>query len=486
MVSASWIYLTIGVFFAASFLIAHYGRMKTGKGLEEYFIAGRRLGGIVSAFTYSATTYSAFMMIGLVGFTYVGGVGALGFELIYLMGLMVAVMVGLRFYAAGRLRGYVTPAQFLGDRYENRFASVVMAAACLVFLVPYMSVQLVGPAYLINTLSGGQIPFVVGVLFMGFVIAAYTWWGGMRAVAWTDALQASMMITLALILLFFVIQIGLGGFGSFFSALETEYPELLVVPGPGKFFNFPKFLGLTLPWFFFSITNPQVVQRFFVPKSVWSLKNMFRGFLVFGFIYTIIVTLLGLAAKILLPDLANPDLAMPSLLTLVPAPLALLVMVGILAAAVSTVDSILLSLSSMTAVDLYKGLRPGASELGGLRVGKATVLIMAAVIVAFSIRPAGLLVELSVMSSAGLLQFVPAVLGGFFWKRSTAAGAVSSILVGISVVGFLYFTRTFPLGHWPGVWGILCSSIVFVVVSFLTRPPKRVERFIDILSRKPD
>ena len=291
------------------------------------------------------------MMVGLVGFTYAGGVGALGFELIYFMGIMLAVLFGVRFYLAGRAGGYVTPAQLLGAKYGSRLLQALIALVCLVFLIPYMSVQLIGSGYLLETLSGGQIPYGLAVVAIGMIVAFYTFWGGMRAVAWTDAVQALIMIVAALTLLVYVVQVLVGGFDVLALRLEAEYPELLRVPGPPRgadqWFSFPHFLGLTIPWFFFSITNPQVVQRFFIPRSIGSLRNMIRGFLAFGFAYTIIVTLLGLACRLLIPSLPKPDLAMPTLLGFVPAPLALIVMVSILAAAVSTSDSILLALSSI-------------------------------------------------------------------------------------------------------------------------------------------
>jgi len=474
LISGFWVALSVAIFFIVSFMLAHLGRIHTGKGLSEYYVAGRNVGGFISALTYSATTYSAFMMVGLVGFTYAGGVGALGFELIYFMGVMLAILFGIRFYMAGRKKEYITPAQLLGAKYGSRFLQALVALICLVFLIPYMSVQLIGSAYLLETLSGGQIPYGLAVVTVGIIVAFYTFWGGMRGVAWTDAIQALIMIVAALTLLVYVVQVLVGGFNVLVLRLETEHPELLTVPGPprgaGRWFSFSHFLGLTIPWFFFSITNPQVVQRFFIPKSIGSLKNMIRGFLVFGFTYTIIVTLLGLASKLLIPNLSKPDLAMPTLLGLVPAPLALIVMVSILAAAVSTSDSILLTLSSMATIDIYKNLKPKASEKESLKFGKIVIGIIMVLLVLFSLKPLGLIVELSVTSSAYLLQFVPATFGAFFWKKTNAKAATTSIILGCLVTGVLYFTNIKPLGLWPAIWGILINTLTFIILSLVVKP----------------
>src|SRR5690625_2692750 len=93
--------------------------------MSGYFLGNRKMGGFVSAMSYSATTYSAFMLIGLAGLTYTGGVGALGFELIYLCGVTLVLIFGPRFWLAGKKFGYVTPSEMLGDRYQNRAVGTV-------------------------------------------------------------------------------------------------------------------------------------------------------------------------------------------------------------------------------------------------------------------------------------------------------------------------------------------------------------------------
>ncbi|RKX56172.1 MAG: sodium:solute symporter family protein, partial [Thermotoga sp.] len=77
--------LGIFIWFAIGCFISYRAKKKTGPGIAEYFIANRKIGGFIAAMTYSATTYSAFMMVGLVGMAYVVGVSAMGFELTYLM-----------------------------------------------------------------------------------------------------------------------------------------------------------------------------------------------------------------------------------------------------------------------------------------------------------------------------------------------------------------------------------------------------------------
>lgn len=480
--SALSVYAAFFAYVAAGTLVAILARRGLTLGLEDYFLANRSLGGAVLALSYAATTYSAFMMVGLAGLTYRGGVGALGFELIYLSGLVLVVFFGPQFWQVGRRFHIVSPAELLAVRYESPALGAVVAAASVLFLVPYSSVQLSGVALLMQGLSGGAIPFATGLVLAAAVAVVWAWIGGLRSVAWTDALQALVMLLTALWAVAAVLS-HLGGPGGLFGQLQAQAPEWLSVPGTG-FFTPQTFVGLSVPWFFFALSNPQVSQRLFAPRSLGHLRIMLLGFLAFGFLYTLISILWGLSGRVLFPGLANPDLAAPTLLAsgLVPPVAALLAMIGITAAAISTIDSILLTLSSMVATDLFRPLRPRASEATLLAVGRWAIPVVAAMALAFASFRLGLIAVLSVASSAGLLVTVPAMVGAFYWPRGTAAGALASVVGGGAVVLFTQVSGLRPLGMWPGVWGLAVAAALFVGVSLFSRPAaERARQFREAL-----
>jgi SSS family solute:Na+ symporter len=487
--SAAWqawsilvVYIIIGI------VIALLARKNMGGSVNDFFLANRRLGGIVAALTYAATTYSAFMMVGLAGLTYRFGVGALGFELTYLAGLVLVVFFGPRFWLVGRRFDYLTHAQLMADRYQSRMVGIVATLLCLIFLIPYAAIQLMGIGYMLSVISEGTISLTVAMVVAAILSVVWANIAGLRSVAWTDALQAGIMLISALVILGFVVYRGFGGFGPFIGRLDAEVPQLLAGAG---MFRFNVYFGLALPWMFFSLSNPQVTQRLFVPRSVTAFKQMIGGFLIFGFIYTLASVLWGFSARLLIPDLQSADLATPSLLSLaiVPRLLVLIVMVGILAAAISTIDSILLSLSSMCSRDLVKnGFKLDISERTELRIGKWVVVVLAFVFLVFAGWAAGkrglafMIVPLSSAAAAGLLMAVPAIIGAFFWRGATAAGALCSMIVGALLVLLLQFTGIKPLGLWPGVWGLIVCTALFVSVSLVTKPPvQRAEAFIGYL-----
>lgn len=490
MSTTSWVWFGMAIYIAMGLAIAVMARRKLGAGMSEFFLANRRIGGFVSAGAYSATTYSAFMMVGLAGLTYFSGVGALGFELTYLCGMFMMVFFLPRYWLVGKKYGYITPMELLSDRYQSKWVGATTAILALVFLIPYSAVQLMGVGYLMNGVSQGAIPVMAGIIIAVFCTIAWSNIAGMRSDAWTDTFQALIMIVVSAIALGVVVA-ALGGFSTFFSKLESATPGLLTVPTAKGAFSLNMFIGLALPWLFFLISNPQVSQRLFIPKSVTAMKQMLGGFLIFGFIYTMISVLWGFSATLLVPGLEKADLATPTLLSLpiIPMGVAIVVMIGVTAAAITTINSVVLTLGSVWARDIHKGLiNPRVSEKRELRIGQWVIPIVTVIAFIFAWWATGktglpfMIASLSAAASAGLLMAVPTIFGAFFWKRATAAGAIVSCVVGAIVVLIFQATGWKPLGWWPGTWGFIVCVILFIGVSLATKPPaKKAEEFIGYL-----
>ena len=123
--SESLIWIAILSYLVVALVIAVLSRQRGVTDMSGYFLGNRQMNGFVSALSYSATTYSAFMMVGLAGLTYAGGVGALGFEIIYFARVSVVAVFGPRFWAVGKRYGYVTPSEMLGHRYASNMVAVV-------------------------------------------------------------------------------------------------------------------------------------------------------------------------------------------------------------------------------------------------------------------------------------------------------------------------------------------------------------------------
>src|SRR5690606_36953044 len=219
-------------------------------------------------------------------------------------------------------------------------------------------------------------------------------------------------------------------------------------------------------------------------KSLRSLRVMLISFLVFGFFYTLISVLWGFSAVIMYPELETADLATPSLLSsdLIPPLLGVIVMVSIMAAAISTIDSILLTLSSLFSKDVYGNISKNATDKKMLTVGKFVIPVIAILAFMFAQLQLDLIAVLSVASSAGLLVTIPTIIGAFFWKRGTAAGALTSIILTSLIVIFIELTGYKPLGLASGIWAISIATILYIGVSLFTKAPaEKAEEFMGFI-----
>jgi len=399
----------LGLGFLALYLllgtaIAVASRRRAGADSRGYFVAGYSLGGFLSAMTYAATTYSAFMMVGLVGLSYATGVGALGFELLYLIAtLTLLALYAPRVWEEARRRGWVSPAEMLGSLYGSRALQVLVAALYLVALIPYASAQLVGIGKLFAAVPGG---YPLGVSIGAAVVLLWTAMAGIWSVATTDAFQGLWMLTAATgfvlwVALFLAPSRGIS-VAEAFSLLGREGYLGLRAP-----WSLAVFLAYTIPWIFFAVTNPQVVQRIYMPRDRNALRRMIVYFALFGLTYTALVTFTGLVARGLaiageFPVVSDRDLVTPVLLGYAHPLLAAFVFTSIVAAAVSTADSIVLTLTSSAEHDLARRSR------AAVRYG--TLALLVASMWGFAMLRLGFVVELSVLTSILLLPLAPVTL----------------------------------------------------------------------------
>ncbi|MEM4617031.1 MAG: sodium:solute symporter family protein, partial [Archaeoglobaceae archaeon] len=416
---------------------------------EDYYIAGRNVSGIVSALTYAATTYSAFMMVGLVGLTYLSGVGALGFELFYLVGtLLLLSYYAPKIWKLGKEKGLVTPGDLIASKYGETTAKI-MAVVVAIALIPYTSIQFVGISFLL----GNSMSFEAGVMLSAVIIALWALLGGLRSVAWTDAVFGIFMLSMAILAVFYASSMVPAN--SDFSKLG----ELLYVPN--TFWTPITFVSYTLPWFFFALTNPQVFQRIFIPKDEKSLRRMVVLFGFFGLVYTILVTLLGLQLRLLteygsFPKVVNRDLVTPTFLNMIPEWLAVAIGMSIFAAAITTANSIVLTLSSMFSRDLLKNR--------SVLAGRLFVIVITSAIAIFAVQKPAYIVDLAVMSSTILLCQLPLILGVFHFNIGGRLSASLTLIAGFSTAIAMFYTKA-TLGVPISIWVLIVSFAVFFVTA---------------------
>ncbi len=457
------LYLVIGT------VIALLSRKVGIKTTSDYYVAGHRLGGILAATSYAATTYSAFMMVGLVGLTYATGVGAFGFEITYLLStIFLLSYVAPKVWKLARERNWVSPAEMVSDLYGLKPLSIVVAVMYLISLIPYASAQLIAVGRMVEGMAPGL--YWLGIL-LG-VVAALIWTGlsGMWSLASTDLYQGLWMIIAAV---GFVAWLFMWG-GSDIASGTVKMAEKGLL---GMKWSPLVFVSYSIPWAFFAVTNPQVVQKLYAPKDERALRRLITLFTLFGLSYTVIVTVVGLASRALteagrLPAIKVGDQVTPSLLSYAPLPLAVFVFTSIVAAAMTTMDAIVLTLSSTASRDVYQRYL-GGDDRTAINLGRISILILLLILSYVAYLRIGFIVDLSVLASALLLPLAPVTLIGWFYGRrgrimgyAAALSLFSGFLIGLywALIHGARKSLVTPIMGLPPTLFILAVSTIIMVV----------------------
>ena len=469
--TTSILLLELGVFLAVCFYLGYLG-WKRSRDLAGYFVANRQVGPVVSFLTYSATLFSAFTLVGMPGFFYTHGIGSWAF--IAFADAFMAVLIyflGRRFWLLGRRFNFVTPTELLRYRYDSTAVMVLGVLISTVFLLPYVATQIVGIGKIVESTTGGEISYFAVTLGFFLTVLFYTAFGGMRAVAWTDAFQGVLLFVMSFAIAIIFLYANWSGPQAMFQAVAQSKPALLSVPGPKGYFTYPVMISYFFLIISIPITQPQMTVRFFIPRSLDSMRFMMMSTPLYAFLILIPALILGLGAAVVFPGLASGDLVLGQVLTThTSALVGGLVVCGVVAAAMSTVSGQLLVLGALAAKDLYLNTRreKPRSEMAQVWVGRIAVLLATLAAFLLSINPPALIVERSIDSFAGTMQLVPAFIGGIFWKRATKTGALASMVVGTAVFCCTNWgmDRQLLQGIHPGICGLVFGTVSFFAGSF--------------------
>jgi Na+/proline symporter len=460
--------LYLGVLFAIG-AAAHRARRDDTP--ADHFLASRGLGLPVLFLTLYATAYSGNSLLGYPGEAY-----RRGFAFVMATGFMMAIVVV--FHAlVPRLRplavahGFVTPGDWIRHRFgaEPGGTALRLGVALLmtVALGNFLLAQLVAMGHVAHQVTDGVVPYWAGVVGLAAVVLFYETVGGMRAVAWTDAAQGVLMLVGLLALLGWVLG-DQGGLAATTRAVAALRPAAVAVPGPRECANWVSsiaLLGLA------SVVYPQAIQRIYAARSATVLRRALAMMTFMPFATTLVVTLAGIAAIPRLEHLGGveADTVVPRLLADWAATgpafavLAALVLLGALAAIMSTADSVLLSFGSVVAEDVFDWPRedPRTTQFGR-RIAAGAMAALALL----ALSPQLTLWRLIELKMELLIQCVPAFLGAIHWRMVRARAACAGLVAGSALAAGAVLAGVPRLGgiH-VGVLGLGVNLLVAVLGS---------------------
>jgi len=481
-------WISISIYFLILIGIVVWVVRKKQANTEDYFLAGRNVGWFVVGASIFASNIGSEHVVGLAG----AGAGNKLPMLIYEIQAWVVLLLGwvfLPFYARS---GVFTMPEFLEKRFDARSRWILSVFSIIAYVLTKISVTIYAGGIVVSALLG--IDFWTGAIATVLLTGLYTVLGGMRAVVYTETLQAIILVIGAGALTF----IGVQHVGGWESMKETVTPEYLNMWRSASDPEFPwpaLFITSTIVGVWYWCTDQYIVQRTLTARNI---KEGRRG-TIFGALLKLLPVFLFLIPGVIAVTLKmrgeleydSPDQAFPVLMSnLLPSGLRGLVAAGLLAALMSSLASVFNSVSTLFTVDIYKKLRPNESEKKLVRTGQiATVVVVIIGIIWIPIMAniSGVLYEYLQKVQSYIAPPITAVfLLGIFHKRINSQGAFVTLIVGFIAAAFRIVLELvkesldpnsllFKLGDMNfltfGAWFFLFCIALTIVVSLLTKEP---------------
>ena len=443
---------------------------------KDYFIGGRTLGGFVLAMTTAATYSSVSTFVGGPGMAWVIGYGWLYMAIVQVVVIFLVLGVfGKKIALIAREIDAVTVIDVLRARYESNLLANMAALVMVAFFCSTMVAQFVGAAKLFEAVTG--FSYVTGLSLFGLIVVIYTTIGGFKGVAVTDACCAIAMVVGMCILMGGMMSAG-GGFENIMQFISTKHPDMLEPLSRGKM---PISLYIS-QWLLVGICTlalPQSVVRGISYKDTKALhRAMIIGTIVIG-IMTLVATWIGVLSKGILTEVikayGSVDNIIPIAIVKSLSPFwAGVIIIGPIAATISTVSSLLLATSSSIVKDVYmnmKGEKGESLSNSMVRVYSLTAtVVLGLVVYAIAINPPTVIWQINMFAFGGLeTAFFWVLIFGLFWPKANKYGAIAAMGGGVLVYCVTMAMKIKFMSLHQIVLGIFFSLLLFLIGNSMGR-----------------
>ena len=456
------------IFFLILFtVVGVYAATQKQDTTTDYLLAGRKVNPWAIALSALSTGQSGFLFTAQVGYAYTQGLSSIWLAIGWAIGDYLAwLLVFEKLRRVSETTESETVPAFLAQKQPGyRWISIISALITIFFLGTYAAAQLLAGSKALNSLFGWD--YAWGIIIGAVVVVVYCFSGGIRASIWTDSVQTIVMIGALLMLLVVTIDVS-GGAGEIYANLGDIDANLVMLFPTDLAWGFVPFFVGWLVAGFGAVGQPHIVVR---AMAIDSPNNMGKARdirTICGLITAFAAIAIGLAGRVLLPSLNDPELALLDLSqNLLPGILVGVILAGLFAATISTADSQILSCSAALTQDLFPGLAKSYkfAKIGTLVVTAIVLVIALAnndsvfglITFAWSILASGLGVLLIIRS---------------FELPVTTPTAIAMMIVGISVSMFWKLGLELSSAVYEVFPGMAAGLLVYLIATVLMRTKK--------------
>ncbi|MFF1718856.1 sodium:solute symporter [Streptomyces sviceus] len=448
---------TVIVVYLAGMLAMGWWGMRRARSKSEFLVAGRRLGPAMYSGTMAAIVLGGASTIGGVGLGYRYGLS--GAWMVFTIGLgLLALSV---FFSAriARLKVY-TVSEMLDLRYGGR-AGVISGVVMWAYTLMLAVTSTIAYATIFDVLF--DMNRTLAIVLGGSIVVAYSTLGGMWSITLTDMVQFVVKTIGVLLLLLPIAVVKAGGFGEMRAKLPTTYFDPLGIGGETIF-------TYVLIYTFGMLIGQDIWQRVFTARSDTTARWGGTVAGTYCLAYALAGAVIGTAAKVLYPNLANADDAFATIVKdELPVGVRGLVLAAALAAVMSTSSGALIACATVANNDIWSRLRgrPVEGERDEVRGNRVFILVMGVAVIGTAIALNNVVEALTVAYNLLVGGLLVPILGGLLWRRGTAQGALASVAVGgLAVIALMAGYGI--LANEPVYYGLLASLVVYVAVSLAT------------------
>ncbi|MEA1974049.1 MAG: sodium/proline symporter PutP [Bacillota bacterium] len=456
------------LYFIGMSVIGYYFYKRT-QNLSDYILGGRSLNPWVAAMSASASDMSGWLLLGLPGWAFSAGFGAVWMA----FGLFLGTYLNWKFVAK-RLRIFseragdsLTLSSYFQKRFKSKSVSlrVITSVFILFFFLTYTASGLVASAKLFNVIF--NVPYLVALAIGVIAIVLYTFLGGFMAVSWTDLFQGILMF-FAIMIVPMVVMGKLGGYGNAVDIVGNIDPNMLKmsISATGGIAVIS-----SIAWGLGYFGQPHILVRFMAARDPEEIKTSRTISIVWVFLTlggSIFTGILGRAYYGVAEGFATETVFIQLIADLFPALIGGILISAILAAIMSTADSQLLVSSSAFVEDIYKVVaKKEMTDSSQVWMSRFVVLIIAAIAYLLAMDSNSSVLELVSYAWAGLgATFGPAVLFSLYFKKTTYNGTFAGILAGgVTIIIWKNFLSGGIFDLYEIVPAFIISSLVIWLVS---------------------
>jgi len=461
---------TTGIWFLVAYLsslilIGFAGKIASKEDtLKDFYLGGKGFGVGVLFLTMYATQYSGNSLIGFAGSAYRNG-------WFFLVGVtfMIAIVGGYLLYAPklypiSKKHGFITVGDYISFRYNSTLLTYLVVGISIFALSNYMLTNLKAIGYILEYVTGGAIDFMWGIIFMSIIMVIYETLGGMRSVAWTDAIQG-VLLFVGVIIIFSVIMIHYGSLEENTTLFLQNQPQLFA---DITLTNQITWLSILILIFFGISVYPQAIQRIYSAKNEITLRRSLSLMIIMPLLTTLPLVIIAIIGSAHFPGLDKTGsegivlLMLHKLTNIEGMSIVITIFVAAAVAAImSTVDSAMLAIASLFTQDIYHKHHPKASQKRLTYVGKIFSWFIMAFMVVLAINLPSTIWWLIQIKLEILVHIAPAIMLGVHFKKLSYKSILYGLIVGVSFTLLFLLTPlpSKPFGFHAGVIGLLFNFL---------------------------